>query len=83
MTFQDASRFLGSWEEVRWVIYGVAQERAVTDPSPSRIRAIIHQRQPNSAYRVDRDRPGNDFEPDPEPDHTDEIIILGLPTKRA
>ena len=45
VTIQAASRFLflGSWQEVRRV-YGVAQARAITDPSPSRIRAIIHQR---------------------------------------
>jgi hypothetical protein len=30
VTFQAASRFLGSWEEVRRV-YGVAQERVITD----------------------------------------------------
>ncbi len=47
-TLQAASPFLllGSWQEARRV-YGVAQERAITDPSPLQIRAIIHRRLPN------------------------------------
>jgi hypothetical protein len=35
ITFRAASRFLGSWEDGR-PGYGVAQERAITDPSLSK-----------------------------------------------
>ena len=47
ITLRAAYRFPALWQEARRV-YGVAQERAITDPSPLQIRAIIHQRLPNA-----------------------------------
>ena len=42
--------------------------RAITNRNSSCHQGGDDSRLPNSAYRVDRDRAGNDFEPDPEPD---------------
>ena len=64
-----------SWlmAEVRRV-YGVAQERTITEPSLSWIRTVLHQRLPNVADCMVREGASNDFETDPESQHAVEIF---------